>query len=197
MSNVEACSSDRTSVSISSHWPYHSDWSVPPLRCGLMLAREAAPVGLDKQLVDVLRSRIASAEIVLFTGAGFSQGAIARDGQALPGSRELRRMLWPIAFPDDPEDQASSLGDVFDCALAQSASRVRETLNGCLRVDHSVLPDYYLSWFSVPWARAYTLNVDDLAVAADRALDLPRQVLAVSAADPVPTPSDELVYVDA
>ena len=104
-------------------------------------------------------------------------------------------MLWPIAFPDDPEDQASSLGDVFDCALAQSSSRVRETLKGCLRVDHTVLPDFYFSWFSVPWARAYTLNIDDLAVAADRSLDLPRQVHVVSAADPVPTPSGELVYV--
>ena len=150
---------------------------------------------LDQQSLGVLRNRISSGEIVLFTGAGFSCEAKAADGQALPGSQELRRMLWPIAFPGQDEDEESSLADVYECALSQAPRRLRDVLEACLRVDHGSLPAFYSTWFSVPWARAYTLNIDDLAVAAERAFGLPRRVRAVSGSEPVPTPSDELTVV--
>ena len=150
---------------------------------------------LDQQSLGVLRNRIASGEIVLFTGAGFSCEAKAADGQALPGSKELRCMLWPIAFPGQDEDEESSLADVYECALSQSPRRLRDVLEACLRVDHASLPDFYSTWFSVPWARAYTLNIDDLAIAAERSFGLPRRVRPVSGSEPVPASSDELTVV--
>ena len=104
-------------------------------------------------------------------------------------------MLWPIAFPGVSEDEESSLADVYECALSQSPRRLREVLEACLRVDHSTLPAFYATWFSVPWARAYTLNIDDLAVAAERSFGLPRRVRPVSGSDPMPTASDELTVV--
>ena len=162
---------------------------------GVMASLDIEALGLDPQWIRVLRNRISIGEIVLFTGAGFSRDAKAVDGQILPSSSELRTMLWPIAFPNLPEDEESSLGDVFDCALMQSRTRVRETLGSSLRVDPASLPDFYSTWFSVPWARAYTLNVDDLEVAAAQCFDLPRQIRTVSAAEPVPTPSNELTYI--
>ena len=160
-----------------------------------MSTLDTEPLGLNSQSLDVLRNRVASGEIVLFTGAGFSCDARAADGQVLPDSQELCKILWPIAFPGVPVDERSSLADIFDCAMSQSQKLVRETLEAYLRVDHASLPDFYSKWFSVPWARAYTLNIDDLEIAAERAFTLARPIKAVSASDPVPTFSHELTYV--
>ena len=160
-----------------------------------MSTTDREPFSLGPQSLGVLRNRISSGEIVLFTGAGFSRSAKAVDGQELPSSRELRTILWPIAFQAEREDDESSLGDVFDCAVGRSQRLVCETLEGCLRVDPASLPNFYSLWFSVPWARAYTLNVDDLEAAASRAFELPRPIQSVSPSDPVPIPSGDLTYV--
>ena len=147
------------------------------------------------QVIDTLKSRIALGEAVLFTGAGFSHDATSVDGALIPTSQELRALLWPIAFPGEPDDEESSLGDVFDCAVDQSADRVRELLEARMRVDHSQLPRHYGTWFSMPWARAYTLNVDDLADAISRRFHLARNIRCVSASEPVATSSNDLVCV--
>jgi len=150
---------------------------------------------LEPQLRCVLEHRIATGTIVLFTGAGFSCDAKAADGQSLPSSQDLRGILWPIAFPGSTEDDESSLADIFECALAQSPKRVCDTLENCLRVDHTSLSDFYSTWFSVPWTRIYTLNIDDLAEAADRRFDLPRRIRTASGSDTVPMIPDELSVV--
>ena len=160
-----------------------------------MSTSDASAISLDPSLFEILRNRVSLGQIVLFTGAGFSHDAKATDGQSLPGSLELRKILWPIAFPGVPIDKESSLADVFDCALTQSKTRVRETLETCLRVDHTSLPDYYSTWFSVPWSSAYTLNVDDLEVATGARFNLPRQIRSISASDSIPPQSDELAYI--
>ena len=151
---------------------------------------------LGPNVLGTLRNKIKSGEIVLFTGAGFSRDAKAEaTGKELPTSEELRSILWSIAFPGANKDNESSLGDVFDCAIQKAQTQVCITLNTHLRVDSTNLPDYYSLWFSVPWARAYTLNIDDLAKAAERAFDLPRPIQAVSGQDPLPTLSNSLTYV--
>lgn len=147
------------------------------------------------QVVDNLKNRVALGEVVLFTGAGFSQDATSVTGTAIPSSRELRALLWPIAFPGTPDDEESSLGDVYDCAVDQSADRVQALLEDRLRIDHSTLPSHYETWLSMPWARAYTLNVDDLADATSRRFHLQRNISCVSASDPVTTSSRDLVHV--
>ena len=150
---------------------------------------------LQLQLRELLQHRIASGAIVLFTGAGFSCGASASDGQSLPSSQELRRILWPIAFPGLPEDRDSSLADIYECALKQSPKLVGETLERCMRVDHTSLPDFYSTWFSVPWIRVYTLNIDDLEIAVERQFHLPRMIRSVSGSDVMPASSDKLAIV--
>lgn len=160
-----------------------------------MPSRDERTFGFDDQTVGALRNHVRSGEVILFTGAGFSRDARAADGEPIPSSQELRKILWPIAFPGEPEDAESSLGDIFDCAVTQSGTRVRETLESCLRVDHTSLPEYYAVWFSVPWIRAYTLNIDDLELAAERSLSLRRGIEAISMSDPVPTPSEKLAYI--
>jgi hypothetical protein len=65
-----------------------------------------------------------------------------------------------------------------------------------LTVDPRTLPNEYRLWFSFPWHRIYTLNVDTLAEAAERAVDLPRRLRPVSAlADPGPATGDALEVV--
>ena len=44
------------------------------------------------------------------------------------------------------------------------------------------IPDWYQIYFSMPWIKSYTLNIDDLADAVSRRFDLVRRCFAVSAA---------------
>jgi hypothetical protein len=53
-----------------------------------------------------------------------------------------------------------------------------------LTVDADSLPDYYRTILSMPWFRCYTLNIDDLELAANRKFPLPRAAVAVSATGP-------------
>lgn len=138
-------------------------------------------------VIQYLRGRLRRGELGLFTGAGFSLDAIAADGQSIPSVDDLKAILWPIGFDNEPLDPDSSLADTFDAALDRSPSRLKETLESCLRVDSHSLPEYYESWFSIPWRRIYTLNIDDLDSAAIRNFDLPIQYEVLSYRSAVPS----------
>ncbi len=117
---------------------------------------------------------------MLFTGAGFSAGARARNGDGLPDSAGMIRELWAELFgPSEPDD--SSLADLYDVALLRAPDRLREYLARRLRIGEAPLPEVYARWFAAPWRRIYTLNVDDLEVAVARQFRLPRPLRSVSA----------------
>ena len=65
-----------------------------------------------------------------------------------------------------------------------TAYAISTPFDGSSSVDANALPNWYQQIFSFPWFRCYTLNIDDLAAAADRAFDLPRRVRQVSATNP-------------
>lgn len=117
----------------------------------------------------------------MFTGAGFSRLATAKNDKPIPSAWELRHVLWPLAFPNQPIDEESTLGDIYDCATRNAGNRVGEVLNECLKVKSDTIPDPYLIWFSMPWRRIYTLNVDDLDDAVQRKYTLPRPIKSLSA----------------
>ncbi len=141
---------------------------------------------------DMTRARelaaiVRSGEAMLFTGAGFSAGACARDGTRLPDSPTMVRELWTELFgPGDPDD--STLADLYDVALLRAPDRLREYLARRLRIGDAPLPAVYARWFGAPWRRIYTLNVDDLEVAVARQFPLPRPLRSVSALAPEPPP---------
>lgn len=133
-------------------------------------------------LAEAIRSR----ETILFTGAGFSAEARCCAGPPLPDSAQMTLDLWRVLFADDEPDE-SSLADLYDIALVRAPDALREYVATHLRVGDTPLPDSFRAWFSAPWRRIYTLNVDDLEAAVVRQFDLPRPLRSVSAlAEPPP-----------
>lgn len=135
---------------------------------------------MDEGIFRRLESFVAQGKVILFTGAGFSLGARNQSGSHLPTASELSKELWEIAFPGEPYED-SGIQDTFEASLLQARTRTTELLKERLSVDAATLPDYYTRWFSLPWHRIYTLNVDDLADVVDRTVDLPRRLHPVSA----------------
>lgn len=119
-----------------------------------------------------LRDLIASGDAMLFTGAGFSADAHDLDGNRLPHSEEMRRELWALIFGDEPPDD-SSLQDLYDCGLMKCSDRLHTYVQRRLRVGDKPLPRHFAAWFTAPWKRIYTLNVDDLETAVARQFQLP------------------------
>jgi hypothetical protein len=135
-------------------------------------------VGQDQK--EALRAVLASGKAMLFTGAGFSSSARDRRGQPIPSSKEITRDLWELCFPEWPQD-GSSLTDLFRHASRRHPERLDALLRERLSVCEKRLPQFYERWFSVPWKRAWTLNIDDVEHAAARRFQLPRRIETVSA----------------
>jgi tetratricopeptide (TPR) repeat protein len=73
------------------------------------------------------------------------------------------------------------LGDVFLAAKARGESKLRAFIQSRLSVRSDDLPDWYRVWFSMPWHRVYTVNIDDIELAVSRQFHLPRPIRAISA----------------
>lgn len=117
---------------------------------------------------------------MLFTGAGFSSSARDRQGRTVPTSDEITRELWSLCFPDEPQDE-SSLTDLFQHASRRCPDKLEQLLAQRLCVCAPSLPKFYERWLSAPWRRAWTLNVDDLESAAEKAFPLPRRMRPINA----------------
>jgi hypothetical protein len=142
-----------------------------------------------------LAAIIASGEAALFTGAGFSAEAQDSSGRPLPDAKEMIAELWQLLFEGTSNDE-SSLADLYDVALAEAPDALRNYLARRLRIGDAPLPTTFARWFSAPWCRIYTLNVDDLEIAVSRQFRLPRPLVSISALGPDRrSPSDGLEVV--
>ncbi|MGO9971933.1 MAG: SIR2 family protein [Solirubrobacteraceae bacterium] len=148
-------------------------------------------------LIRLLGGQMARAEVSLFTGAGFSYGAKDMDGAPVPQVDDLRREIWDLVWPDEPFDDNSTLQDTYAAALEEGRNRLSRHLRRRLTVDPESLTVAHESWLSMPWRRAYTVNIDDVETAADRRFSLPRRARSHSAlTDGLPGTSEtELVFV--
>jgi len=138
-------------------------------------------VPLDSRIVAYLRERIRRADTVLFTGAGFSRGARNLAGGPVPLASELKPLLWNLCYPSIPFDGGSKLEDLYQIAKSRNPRGLVDLLEKHLRVNSDSAPEYYATLFSLPWYSAYTLNVDDLAVAVGRRYSMTRKVVPRSA----------------
>jgi hypothetical protein len=134
-----------------------------------------------------LRRQIETGSLILLTGAGFSLGARDIQGRPLPNGAEFARELWRLCYSNEEFD-SSTLQDVFEQAHRRHRTELDESLRKRFSVDSGSLPDWYRTWFSIPWWKIYTLNVDDLEAAADRRFSLPRSLTSASAASGVVMP---------
>lgn len=132
-------------------------------------------------IVARLRGQISQGQPVLFIGAGFSLETKNLSGDSLPTTSELTQELWRICFPDDEFNEQSRLGDVYEAAKLRGRNAVESLLKERLAVDPKSVPDFYKVWFDVPWFRCYSLNIDDLELAAAQHLGLRRPIRSVSA----------------
>jgi hypothetical protein len=135
---------------------------------------------MSGNLIPRLASQFAQGRVILFTGAGFSLDAQSRSGKRVPTAGQLRDELWELAFPGESHD-GSGLQDTFEAAVSQAERPTIEMLRDRLTIDSQTLAEHYKTWFSMPWYRVYTLNIDDLEEAAASAFDLPRDIAPVSA----------------
>jgi RecA/RadA recombinase len=140
---------------------------------------EGEPVLRESDLA-YLRRQIEQGTVVLLTGAGFSLGAKDLKGNPLPTGREYAKELWNLCYAGEEFD-SSSLQDIFEQAHRRHVGALRTSLATRFTVDSASLAGSYERWFSFPWLRAYTLNVDDLERSAQRRFDLPRPIHSVSA----------------
>lgn len=148
----------------------------------------------ERERLDELAEMIGSGTAALFTGAGFSAEARDREGRSLPDARQMIGDLWQLLFEGAPPDD-STLADLYDVALLRAPDRLREYLDTRLKIGDSPLPQTFARWFSAPWRRIYTLNVDDLEHAVQRQFALPRPLVSVSALSHPAQPHDGLEIV--
>ena len=132
-------------------------------------------------IVTRLASQFARGEPVLFTGAGFSVEAQCSTGQPIPSTKALTEELWKLAFPSEPVQPDTRLGDAFYSAYTRNRGKLAQLIKDQLSVDSNSLPEFYRRWFSMPWSGCYTLNVDDIELAAMRRYSLGHVLSSVSA----------------
>ena len=153
---------------------------------------------LENTYIPHLRAQFERGRPILFTGSGFSMAAKNIVGQGLPSGPRLRELIWPICFPGDPFEESSTLPDLYDFAMRRSLGQLSELLTRTFTVSGDDLPDWYGRVLSMPWQRAYTLNIDDLEQAVVRKFSLPRAIRPVSFSageSPEPVPVGTLEYV--
>jgi hypothetical protein len=132
---------------------------------------------------------------VLFTGAGFSHGAKNIAGVQLPLGSELKEMLWGVAFPGEPLDPRSQLGDVFSAASSARRAETEQCLKEQLTIDPGTIPQWYSNYLEIPWHRVYTLNFDNIFPATLTKYRLDIQLTIISALRANITPATNLSVV--
>jgi hypothetical protein len=135
---------------------------------------------MDPNLFPYLREQFSKARPILFLGAGFSAAADSIEGSKVASSAAVKERLWSFTFPDDLFDDSSSLQSVFEGALMRHRDKIKPALSRILSVKPDTLPSWYQLYYSFPWYKCYTLNIDDLALAAARKYTLKRPLNAVS-----------------
>ncbi len=138
-------------------------------------------MAIDPQLLARLQSQMSRADVILFTGAGFSAAAQDGTGKKLPTGQSLAAELWALAFPGEPFVGSTRLGDAFFAAKARGEATLRRFIKNRLSVHTDTVPAWYAVWVSMPWHRCYTVNIDDVELAVSRRFRLPRPIRAISA----------------
>ena len=139
---------------------------------------------LERTWIPHIRTQFERGRPILFTGAGFSSGAKNLLGEPIPIASDLKQRLWALCYPGSAFEESCSLQDLYEDALGKHRKGVTDLLLSHLTPEPASLPEWYREIFSMPWCRAYTLNVDDIENAVSYRYDLPRKPFPISAIRP-------------
>lgn len=145
---------------------------------------------LPKHHIDHLRDQFQRALPILFTGAGFSGGATTIANRSTPSVSELKQELWKLCFPGEAYEDSSTLQNLYDHALLRHTKQLKELLQPLFTIRSDSLPEWYGIYFKAPWFRAYTLNIDNLPVAANAKFQPARAITYISGA---PTQNEKMI----
>ena len=136
---------------------------------------------LQTTYIPHLRSQFTNATPILFLGAGFSLDGKTRSGQHIPSTQVLTERLWQLCFPGEPFDHTTQLQDIYETARATHKPQLTSILHTGFSVDADSCPDWYYAILGMPWAKIYTLNIDDLVENVLSAAPRHREIASVSA----------------
>ncbi len=129
-----------------------------------------------------ITQQVATGSLILFTGAGFSLDGKNILNQNIPGAHEITRKIWDISYPSKTYEKGNELKDLFDYALRHKRKDLENLLNSEFIASENDQPNWYSKLLSIPWRRAYTLNIDNLMeIISDRAQPRNRKVVSISA----------------
>ncbi len=129
--------------------------------------------------IEKIKRKIPSG-IILFTGAGFSKAAKNYEGNSIPLGNELATELWNQHFKGQARDR-STLKDIFHHARKKDPKALKIYLTNRFRVNHENLPIEYEEFINFPWAKVYTLNIDNLWEVMDYKFGCPLKINPISA----------------
>lgn len=135
---------------------------------------------IGPHVIPQLKRHAELGNLVLFTGAGFSRGLTNTLGENLPDSDTLAQIIWSEFYPNDAFDPASTLADVYDAALTLNASKLKDLVARQLTIDSSKTPGWLVRYFTFPWNKVYTLNIDSTVGAINKAVHPPRPLVQIS-----------------
>jgi len=136
----------------------------------------------ETQYLPHISQQIGTGSLILFTGAGFSLEGLNVQNKNIPGAQTLTEMIWDISYPDKEYEKGNDLKDLFDNALKHRRAALEKLLHDEFTAADQGQPDWYSKCLSLPWLRAYTLNIDNLMeVISERSQPNDRNITPISA----------------
>ncbi|KAF3983921.1 MAG: hypothetical protein HFP81_04675 [Methylococcales symbiont of Hymedesmia sp. n. MRB-2018] len=136
----------------------------------------------EAQYLPHITQQIGTGSLILFTGAGFSLDGFNVQNKNIPGAQTLTEMIWDIVYPGKEYEKGNDLKDLFDNALKHKRTALEKLLHSEFTAADHGQPDWYSKCLSLPWFRAYTLNVDNLMeVISERSQPNGRNITPISA----------------
>ncbi len=136
----------------------------------------------ETTLLPHIVTQVSTGSLVLFTGAGFSLDGFNAQGRNFPGVQKITERIWDISYPGKPYEEGNELKDLFDYALKHKRDSLENLLHEEFTAQENEQPDWYSKIMSLPWRRAYTLNIDNLMeIASEKVQPKYRKVVSISA----------------
>ena len=89
--------------------------------------------------------------------------------------------IWPLCFPSEQFEENASLPDIYETALLKDPIHLKGVLTNCLTIQPDSIESWIVDYFSCPWHRIYTLNIDNLVKSLVQRFSLPRLLEEISA----------------